>query len=479
MVSIRAIHSISMAFFVLLASCAPVGDEAAGDEAARAAPAPLSWVDDGADRADRDCGVVLRGASRLPGPTGLEVDCSTGRCWFVWGFEVDLADGLVEAGASPAVLYRSGSSATWWEAGPASSTGSPVEGYRRYLVRVFEHTVDSGMSMTSLMRTRLEAIPFARLPGGGRLFDHNRMPGDFDVYALTPDNGWAVAEDPGVCSALPAPRAAVGFLAGWTEVQHGAIVQGGTLRLEYDPARLAECRASYTFAPAWDIEAQGRFLPGGQTFSGSVVAFATTETGLRLDRPSPGALEVEVPRDATAVEVWFRNWSAMSSPCEAWDSRFGDNYRFEVLPRGPAAPLWAGSWGNALHRGCTHRSGLDEPTVIDSYLVQRACLDIFADVYVPGLTDGSETRPEQVLAQVERSVDGAEPTVDWLVFVGRVGNDYRYQWTMPREEMTRTDWDRWLYGFRFSTDGVTWLRIGQGEGPGGGEPRSVVRGFEL
>lgn len=463
---------------LLALSCAPSDlDETDGD-AARAAPAPLSWVDDGSDRADRECGVVLRGARRLPGPTGLEVDCSTGRCWFVWGFEVDVADALVEVGAIPAVLYRSGSDPTWWEASPSTSAPSPVEGYERYAVRVFEHTVDSGMSLTSLMRTRIESIPFVHLPGGGRLFDHNRQPGDFDVYALVADNEWSVAEDPAVCAAGPTPRSTVTFRAGWTQEQHGAIVQGGTLRIEYDPARLTTCRASYTFAPAWDIEAQGRFLPGGQTFAGSVVSFRTTETGLRVDDPSPGALEVDVPADATGVEIWFWNWSAMSSPCQAWDSRFGDNYRFEVLAESPAAPVWAGSWGNALHRGCTYRSGLEEPTVIDSYLVQRACLDVLVDVYVPGLTDGAELHPERLLAQVERSVDGAEPTTEWLVFVSRVGNDYRYQWTMPRGEMTGTEWERWLYTFRFSTDGVTWFRVGQGEGPGGGDPRTVIRSFE-
>jgi len=456
-----------------LSACVGSDRDPGAGSGVEASTAPLSWTDDGADRADRDCAVVLRRAARMPGTGGFETDCTTGRCWFVWGFHIDVAEELVAAGASAAVLYQSGSDPTWWEAAAAVSEGVVVPGYERFLVRVFEHTVDPGMSLISLMRTRVEAIPFVRLPAGGRLFDHNRRPGDFDVYELTAETGWSVPEATEVCPAGPRPRSTVRFLAGWSEEQRGAIVGGGLLRIEYDPARLPDCRASYTFAPAWDVEAEGRFLPGGETFSGSVVSFASTGTGLRVDDPSPGAMEVDVPRGATSVELWFRNWSGMSYPCETWDSNFGQNYRFDVVNGTPEAPLWAGDWGNGLFRGCTHRPGLEEPVVVDSYLIERACLDVYADVYVPGLTDRAEPSPEHLLAQVERSVDGGEPIVDWLVFVGPVGNNYRYLWTMPRGEMTRSEWDTMRFAFRFSTDGIVWLHAGRGDG----EPRTVVRDF--
>jgi hypothetical protein len=42
--------------------------------------------------------------------------------------------------------------------------------------------------------------------------------------------------------------------------------------------------------------------------------------------------EVVVPMGATQVELWFRNSYQASSRCEAWDSRFGQNYWFNVTP---------------------------------------------------------------------------------------------------------------------------------------------------
>jgi hypothetical protein len=351
------------------------------------------------------------------------------------------------------------------------------EGYERFYVRVFEHTVGPGMSLTSLMRTRIAMIPVVHLPEGGRLFDHNRRPGDFDNYELTEANQWAIADDPGVCSISPTPVATLRFLTGWTEEQGGAIIAGGRLRIEYDPARLTTCRASYTFAPAWDIEAHGRFLPGGQSFEGSVVAFETDEEGRRHDVPHPGVLELEVPDDATAVELWFRNWSALSSPCEAWDSDYGRNYRYDILDSPPPEVLWAGDWGGALTRACEHSYGLEDPISIDSYIIERACMDVFADVYIPTITDDAELRPELIQAQAELSVDDGPWTTEWLAFVDRVGSNYRYRWTLPREEMTRFQWSDYQFAFRFSTDGVTWYRIALADGPDGGAPRTIVRDF--
>jgi hypothetical protein len=249
--------------------------------------------------------------------------------------------------------------------------------------------------------------------------------------------------------------------------------------LYYEYPRLPDCRASNTFAPAWDIEAQGRFLPGGQEFRGSVVAFPIDERGLRHDDPHPGTLRVEVPEEATSVEIWFWNWSAMSSPCQAWDSQFGTNYRFEVVAASPSPVVWAGDWGNGLTRECSHRLGLDDPILLDSYLMERACLDLYADVYIPGLTDGWSLRPELVQAQVELSRDGGEPTTSWLSFVGRVGNNYRYRWTLPREELRRVEWNELGYAFRFSTNGVDWYRLATAAGPEGGAPRTITRDFTL
>ena len=47
----------------------------------------------------------------------------------------------------------------------------------------------------------------------------------------------------------------------------------------------------------------------------------------------PKSYEVQVPMAARQVEVWFRNFYAVSSRCEAWDSRYGQNYWFDVVDK--------------------------------------------------------------------------------------------------------------------------------------------------
>ena len=46
-----------------------------------------------------------------------------------------------------------------------------------------------------------------------------------------------------------------------------------------------------------------------------------------------------MPFDAAQVELWFHNFYQVSSRCDAWDSRFGQNYWFDVVQRGPSQPV--------------------------------------------------------------------------------------------------------------------------------------------
>src|SRR5207249_5717950 len=93
-----------------------------------------------------------------------------------------------------------------------------------------------------------------------------------------------------------------------------------------------------------DIVAHIRFHPRGEIVSGSVVS------PIRDSENPPGVVighvpmpfEAAVPSDATLVEIWFHNFYQTSSRCDAWDSRFGENYWFEVggtPPRSPAQPV--------------------------------------------------------------------------------------------------------------------------------------------
>ena len=44
----------------------------------------------------------------------------------------------------------------------------------------------------------------------------------------------------------------------------------------------------------------------------------------------PQPFEVTVPSDATKVEMWFHNYTTLGHGCEAWDSRYCQNYWYSV-----------------------------------------------------------------------------------------------------------------------------------------------------
>ena len=97
--------------------------------------------------------------------------------------------------------------------------------------------------------------------------------------------------------------------------------------------------------------------------------------------------------------------------------------------------------------------------VLDSYLQTRACAFVEVDVYVPGLTDGSSLQPGALFAEAESKLDGVVLPATELRFVGRFGNDYRFHYELPKSELYYgPKWQRFEYGFRFSTDGRVWQR---------------------
>jgi hypothetical protein len=107
--------------------------------------------------------------------------------------------------------------------------------------------------------------------------------------------------------------ATVRFLSDWSHQQDGAIRPGESLRLEYDTARLCECRAKRYGQDAWNISANFRFHPDGQDQSGDL---------------SSGSLDINVPANTTQIELWFYN--SDHTGCSAWDSRYGQNYWLDV-----------------------------------------------------------------------------------------------------------------------------------------------------
>lgn len=103
------------------------------------------------------------------------------------------------------------------------------------------------------------------------------------------------------------------FLSDWSLQRDGEPRAGESLRIEYDPARLPKCRASYRGQDAWSIAGYVLFHPGNE---------------LEQVALKSGTAEVNVPDGATRAELWFNNTD--NTGCVAWDSRYGLNYHVEV-----------------------------------------------------------------------------------------------------------------------------------------------------
>jgi len=144
---------------------------------------------------------------------------------------------------------------------------------------------------------------------------------------------------------LPNDAAVLAFLDGWRELQHGDITAGGSLVVRYEPTRFAEARAAAPNAEpdaapdaapnaapkvvpnAGRVEVQeivgyARFLPGGQ------IRHATLRRR-RVAKTAAVAAEIPVPPESKQVELWFQRIDADGHT--VWDSRFGENYRFDVV----------------------------------------------------------------------------------------------------------------------------------------------------
>jgi hypothetical protein len=128
------------------------------------------------------------------------------------------------------------------------------------------------------------------------------------------------------------------FLADWTSTLTGDIAQGEMLTIEFDPQRLPQCRLNWRGAEVWDINGYARFHPSGELFSSSLLQRISSPSGI-VTTLQPTPWEVSVPFDAAQVELWFHNFYQVSSRCDAWDSRFGQNYWFDVAQRGPTQPV--------------------------------------------------------------------------------------------------------------------------------------------
>lgn len=112
--------------------------------------------------------------------------------------------------------------------------------------------------------------------------------------------------------------ARIEFLADWTTATAGVPAAGEPLVVAYDLGRLPDCRSRYHGLPTWEVLAFYRF-DGGAV---SEVVLTKADGTERLAAPAT----IEVPPEAGSIELWFMN--SDNTGCVAWDSRFGENYRF-------------------------------------------------------------------------------------------------------------------------------------------------------
>jgi hypothetical protein len=212
------------------------------------------------------------------------------------------------------------------------------------------------------------------------------------------------------------------FAADFSETQVGGIVPGGGVRVEYDVARLAQCRHSSGGHPLCDVTAHVRWEP----------SFALASASVR-----DGAATFEVPAGVERMRVWFENTSA--SGCRAWDSNFGADYAFAAL----APPAWVGNAMVRISRDtddpCTGGGGIDG-FQFGTWARQRAAMtNACFQVYAPGVTDvdGAEAEGQ---GEIWRRLDvtarwrGAgtdEPyRVESAAFDRRIGNDARFAFNL-------------------------------------------------
>lgn len=113
------------------------------------------------------------------------------------------------------------------------------------------------------------------------------------------------------------------FRSDWSVTQLGTPKAGGTLEIDYDVARLPTCRSTYGANPAWSVSVDYRF-DGGPVQSAPL----TQLNGSSAPKVVPALLAV--PATAHSVELWFENGDV--SGCHAYDSAYGQNYRFSVAP---------------------------------------------------------------------------------------------------------------------------------------------------
>ncbi len=224
-------------------------------------------------------------------------------------------------------------------------------------------------------------------------------------------------------SALAASTVTVTFGASGAPVVTGALTVGESLTVAYDAARLTGCRGDTNGHAAWVVT-------GFYQINGG--AIGAVDVGGYV--PPQGANATFALTQPGTLDMWFQNTSLWG--CSAWDSAFGQNYHFTILPAANA-PGFLGNAVSVVSRATCNNGGpcdadraaLSKGFHYDTWARQRAAIrNIYFDIWKEGVTDFDNANLWQQLdVEVHSRVVGeAAFTTRYVAFDHRVGHDARF-----------------------------------------------------
>jgi len=218
--------------------------------------------------------------------------------------------------------------------------------------------------------------------------------------------------------------ATITFGADWSQRVAGSLVAGRQVRVVFDAARLPQCRGETNGQQAWAIGGFFRVNGGAaQSFSPTLIGGA-----------SPYASAITLPSASGRLEMWFQVTSRWG--CNAWDSNYGNNYRFTVQAD-PNAPGWVGDGAVVISRATcgnglacdADRRAITSQWTYETWARQRAAIRVVTfDVWKQGVTDRDNPdlwRQLDVQLRYRFGRTGAF-AMRHVNFERRVGNNARY-----------------------------------------------------
>lgn len=138
----------------------------------------------------------------------------------------------------------------------------------------------------------------------------------------------------------------IAFSADFSEAVDGTLLAGSPVRIQYDLARVTDCRSQGMDGDAWGVTGWAQFDDGSQ------VSFAVSQ--LVDGRAEPVDAELELPASTSHVAIWFEVGDIYG--CHAYDSNEGANYAFDVDRHGLGAVLafgadWSQTQSGPVHAG--------------------------------------------------------------------------------------------------------------------------------